>query len=86
MANSLIDLIIIDTNKTIYQGRVKTISSLDEKGRFDILPFHAHFIALINKTVVVVEENGVEKTFTITDGILKILDNNAKIFLGIETM
>ena len=44
---------IISPTQTIYDGEAYSISSVNSLGKFDILPFHANFITLVQKSPIV---------------------------------
>jgi F0F1-type ATP synthase epsilon subunit len=66
----------------IYQGQAKAITSVNEKGMFDLLPLHSNFVTLINQTLIIHEINGTKKPIAIDHGVLEIYENKVFIFLG----
>ena len=44
---------ILSPTQTIYDGEAFSISSVNSLGKFDILPFHANFITLVQKVPIV---------------------------------
>lgn len=40
---------IISPTQTIFDGEAYAVSSVNSSGKFDILPFHANFISLVQK-------------------------------------
>jgi hypothetical protein len=44
---------IISPTQTIFDGEAYSISSVNSLGKFDILPFHANFITLVQKTPII---------------------------------
>jgi F0F1-type ATP synthase epsilon subunit len=78
-----LSLIIRDPEKLIFKGDVKTISSFNEKGPFDVLPQHENFISIIKDNIVVGLENG-KKEFNFKEGIMRVSENTVKIFVGTE--
>lgn len=53
MADSL-NVKIFSPTQTIFEGEAVSISSVNSMGKFDILPFHANFITLVQKTPIIV--------------------------------
>jgi hypothetical protein len=45
---------IFSPTQTIFEGEAVSISSVNSMGKFDILPFHANFITLVQKTPIIV--------------------------------
>lgn len=82
---------ISDTIRVVLQNRqgvmldeeVRAITSKNDKGIFDVLPEHAHFISLIQESVTVHKKNGETKTFSIENAILRVYNNTAYIFIGL---
>ena len=43
---------IISPTQTIFDGEAYSISSVNSLGKFDILPYHANFITLVQKSPI----------------------------------
>ena len=85
--SDFISICIKTAESTLFEGKVQSLSSVNDAGPFDILPFHENFISLIQKQVSIVEENGTSKLFPIhAKGILRVGSNKATIFLGVEVV
>lgn len=88
MANSRpsFKLSIISAEGRIYDQEVAAISSTNEAGDFDVLPFHANFISIIKKKVLVHELNGQIKEFPVDNAVLKAVNNQVNVYIGIENI
>lgn len=75
---------IINPEMVVYEGKVKSVTSSNEKGVFDILPFHSNFVTLIKEKISVIDQENVPHEFPVQAGIMKVYENNIYIFLGIE--
>lgn len=53
MASTTLNVKILSPTQTIFEGEVLSISSVNSTGKFDILPFHANFITLVQKNPVI---------------------------------
>jgi F0F1-type ATP synthase epsilon subunit len=85
MANkSSLRVIIKDTENTLYSGTADRVSSFNEVGRFDILPMHANFISMINKSLSIYKDKQRVKEFKLESAILKVKKDSVHIFMGIE--
>lgn len=85
--SSVIDICIKTAESTLFQGRIQSLSSVNDSGPFDILAFHENFISLIQKQIVVIKENGENVMFPIkTRGVLRVGSNKATVFLGVEVV
>ena len=84
--HKLIRVIIRDTEKVLFDGDVDRISSFNEVGRFDVYPMHANFISIINQEITLYNNNEKIKDIKIEQAIMKVKQDVAHIFLGIETL
>ncbi len=82
----LLSVSIKEPEKTLFDGFAKAISSVSNRGKFDVLPFHENFISLIQEAITV-HKDGKEESLLIPikTGVLKVQKNVVKILLGIET-
>ncbi|OGK47640.1 hypothetical protein A2963_02740 [Candidatus Roizmanbacteria bacterium RIFCSPLOWO2_01_FULL_40_13] len=79
-----ISVTIYSLESILYQGKVNAVTSVNEKGKFDILPLHSNFISVIKQFILLHEIKGTKKEFKLKEGVLKFNDNHAHVFLGIE--
>jgi hypothetical protein len=75
---------ILSAEKSLYEGEVKALTSYNETGKFDILPFHANFISIIYQHITVHEKTKSKKEFDIDGAVMRVLNNEVDIFLGLE--
>ncbi len=75
---------IMNAETIVFESQVKAVSSSNEKGPFDILPYHSNFIAIIKDFLTVHLLDGTKKEMKIDVGILKTSGNETQIFLGIQ--
>lgn len=86
MAKKPIKLKVSDTENVIFEGEVDRISSFNEVGPFDIYPMHANFISLIRREFALYQNHKKIKELKIEQAVLKVKDDLAKIFLGVESI
>lgn len=67
----------------LYQGQIKSLSSVNKKGKFDVLDKHANFITLIDDTLIIRETGGEEKQLRVESAILKVTRNTINIYAGV---
>lgn len=77
-----IHVTIRNKESVIYDGQVTAVSSINDVGLFDILPFHENFISLVKEKIIVHESTG-QKEFKINNGLLKVKDDKVNIYLGL---
>ena len=84
MNNDLFHLRVVGREGLIYEEDVSSITSYNEAGKFDVLSQHANFISLIRKEVVIIDKQGRKKEFPFNNALIKVTENDVKIYLGIE--
>lgn len=80
----MINVIIKDPLKTIFEGEARSLTSHNKTGKFDILTDHENFIAIIEKYIIIRPRSGSEQYFQIDNGVIKAKGNQVKIYLGIK--
>lgn len=71
---------------TLYQGEVRAITSYNEVGTFDVLPEHANFISLIQKSLIIHELRGSKNEIKFDVALLRVSENKVEIYLGITSL
>jgi len=76
---------IISREGLVFEGDVDSITSYNNKGKFDVLSLHANFISLIQKGVTIKEtKDAAEKQINFDNALMKVKQNLVEIYLGIE--
>ena len=86
MAAKTFKVKVRDTENIIYDGEVDRISSYNEVGPFDIYPMHANFISILRQELVLYSNNTRVKELKFEQAVLKVKQDTANIFLGIEVL
>lgn len=81
MTEDTLFLIIRTRQEIVFQGEIRSISSVNEKGPFDILSRHAYFISLIQKNLVIVQMDHQKQEIKIEVGIIVVEDNKVRVYL-----
>lgn len=81
----LISVTVKKPEQTVFDGFATTITSISNRGKFDILAYHANFIALIQETIILGQEGKPNVVIPIKTGVMKVRQNIVKIILGVET-
>lgn len=84
MYKDQIRFIVHSREQIVYDERVSSITSYNDKGKFDITPNHANFISLVQKSLLARKEDGTTKEIRVENGVLRFLDNNVSVYLGIK--
>ena len=77
---------IFSAENKLYEKEAAALSSYNEEGKFDILPYHANFISIVTQGVTVHEIDGGEKEFPLEVAVLKAFENTIDVYLGIESV
>lgn len=75
-----------DTENVLYDGEVERISSYNEVGPFDIYPMHANFISIIRQGLSLYSNKEKVKELAFEQAVMKVKQDKASIFLGIEVL
>lgn len=67
----------------VFSGQVKTVTSNNERGRFDVLSYHANFISLIKDYVEYVGTDNNKVSLPIRDAVMQVEDNIVNVYIGI---
>ncbi len=67
----------------VIKAKVKTVTSNNDRGRFDVLSYHANFISLIKDYVEYVDMNDKTNKILIRDAVMRVDDNKVDVFMGI---
>lgn len=79
----LLDINVRSRTDVFFNGKARSISSVNESGPFDVLAMHANFITVIQKTLKIeTEENGVRE-FGIDSGVMRVSENKVDVYLGL---
>lgn len=81
----LLTVTVKSPGQTVFSGWAKAVTSTNEKGLFDVLPYHANFISLIRGTVIIHQEDNKEMKISLETGIIKVYEDTVHILIGIET-
>lgn len=79
----ILELKVLDKSGVVLDTQAQSISAINGKGRFDILPGHTNFISLIQNNVIYIDKDGKENEFKIAQSLLKVVENKVEVFLSI---
>lgn len=83
MSSQVLSLVVLDKTGIVLNTQAMSISAMNGKGRFDILPGHTNFISLIQNNVSYVDGEGKGNEFKIAQSLLKVVENKVEIYLSI---
>lgn len=74
---------IVSPDKEIYSGEVKSFSSINSAGAFDILPGHAKFVTLVeNKPLKLVLTSGQKVDYIFPLTIIHVRDDQVNAYVN----
>ena len=79
----ILNVVVRDRSGILFEGEADSISSYNDTGDFDIMPFHANFISIIKNKIVLRSKGGMVQTIPLEIGILKVSQNKIEVYLGI---
>ena len=80
MADNLLEVEISSPDKQIWQGTAKSVSSVNTTGPFDILPFHANFISIIENHPIKINKGAKVEEFSFANAIIYASKNKVLIY------
>jgi F-type H+-transporting ATPase subunit epsilon len=85
--NPTFHLKIVSPNEVLYEGEVRSVSSANSVGPFDILREHANFITIVeNKPLSIIQADGQKKQFTYSIAIIYAVSNQVRIYTEIQLL
>lgn len=76
---------IISPKQVVFQGQAVSISSTNSAGNFDILPKHANFITLVEKSPIIIRKtDGKNVQYSFPIAIIYNENNLVNIYTDIE--
>jgi len=80
--NKLLDVEIVTPNKTVYSGRIKSITLPGAKAPFQVLFNHAPIVSSLETgKIKLVDENGKEIVFASTSGFTEVSRNVVSVMV-----
>lgn len=78
---------VISPTVKLFEGDASSVSSLNSSGKFDILPQHANFITLVEKSPIEIRKlDGQFIKFNFDLAIIYASSNIVKIFTNIQLL
>lgn len=85
MVNSpALNVVVRNKEKILFNGQAQAVSSVNDKGPFDILNQHENFIALVKNKIVVHVNSTEKKEFQIQNGIIRACNDKISVYANFE--
>lgn len=69
--------------KVIWEGDAKSVSSVNSKGPFDILPLHTNFISIVENKGIKIKTDTDHKEYTFARSVIYAKENKVLIYTNI---
>jgi len=67
----------------VFEGELKSVSSFNRLGKFDVLAQHANFISLIKDRVILGKNDGKKMEIPCQSGVMMVEENRVEVYLGV---
>jgi F0F1-type ATP synthase epsilon subunit len=81
--SQVLRVMVRNREKVIYDGAAWAVSSLNERGVFDILPEHINFITMIKDTLTIHKPDKTLQEYKIRTGLMRVSSNVIEIYVGL---
>jgi len=78
-----IRVVVRNRDKVLFDDEVKSVSSKNDTGSFDILPEHTNFITLIKSPLTIRMSDGKIQEIALSNGIIKVKDNEVYCYIDL---
>ena len=78
-----IHLTVRNRTKVLFDDDVKSVTSKNDTGIFDVLPEHSNFISLISSPLTIRKLDGGKQEITFANGIIKVKDSSVHCYVDL---
>lgn len=82
ITDSILNVIIRNKDKILYNGQAQAVTAINDRGPFDILAQHENFISLIKDKVIIHTGAKEKQEIQIENGILRVYKDKVYIYLN----
>jgi len=75
---------VITRQGILFDGEIKSVSSTNEAGNFDVLRKHAQFISIIKNKIVIRKLDDTVNEIPVDNAIMRVKGEQVQVFLGIK--
>lgn len=79
---SNLTVIVRNKDRILYSGSAYAVSSINDRGIFDILPQHENFISLLKEKIIIHQTQKESQHLQIDNGVLRV--NNDKVYIYVN--
>ncbi len=78
-------VVVRNKDKVLYNGQAFAVSSVNDRGIFDILPSHENFISLIKEKVIIHKTQKDEEEIQIENGIARVYKDKVYVYVNFKS-
>ena len=78
-------VVVRNREKVLYSGQAQAVTSINEKGTFDVLPRHENFITLIKDKVIIHPTLRENKEIQIENGIVRVYKDKVYVYVNFKS-
>lgn len=82
MADSL-SVRVNSPDRVLWEGTAVSVSSKNSQGPFDILPFHANFVSIIENEKIKIDTGSEIKEYTFPHSVIYVHSNHVYVYTNI---
>jgi F0F1-type ATP synthase epsilon subunit len=82
-AEDKIKVIVRNRMAILFDDYVKSLTSKNDTGEFDVLPTHSNFISLISSPLILRKLDGQKQEIKFTKGLIKVKDNAVHCYIDL---
>jgi F-type H+-transporting ATPase subunit epsilon len=75
---------IITRQGVLFNSEIKSLSSRNDRGPFDVLREHAQFISIIKDKITIRMPDGKVQEIPVDNGVMRVKGELIQVFLGIK--
>lgn len=80
----MLRLKIITRQGTLFDNEVRSVSSRNDEGPFDVLQKHTQFISIIKDKITIRLTDGKVQEVPVDNGVMRVKGELVQVFLGIK--
>jgi len=78
-----IQVVASSPDQTFFEGYAQSVSSINTRGKFDILPGHSNFITIVwSPIIIITKTEKIELKFS--SAVIHVAENRVDIYTGVS--
>ncbi len=83
LADNPLAVTVFTPEKILYEGPAVSVSSVNKRGKYDILALHSNFISLVSDKIAIDTGGGKRLEFPVKGGVIRVADGHVDVFVGL---